>query len=144
MSSEYRESNESPGFLLWQVTNLWQKEIRMALEPLELTHPQFVLLFSCKWLNDREHGGVTQIQLAQYAKVDVNVTSQVLRTLEKRGLVARKPHPSDTRANVITVTAEGDALAGRAVREVEAADRAFFAGLGDDKGVLVGIMRRLI
>lgn len=144
MSSEYEESNESPGFLLWQVTNVWQKEIRRALEPLDLTHPQFVLLFSCKWLNDKGQGGVTQIQLAQHAKVDVNVTSQVLRTLETRGYIARNPHPTDTRAKVITVTPLGSELAVRAVKAVEASDRAFFGGLGDDTSKLMGLMLRLI
>ncbi|RUS46753.1 MarR family winged helix-turn-helix transcriptional regulator [Cohnella sp. AR92] len=143
MSSEYRESNESPGFLLWQVTNSWQREIRRALEPLGLTHPQFVLLFSCQWLNDREGTGVTQIQLAQHAKVDVNVTSQVLRSLEQRGYIKRAPHPSDTRAKIITTTASGSELASRAVRAVEAADRSFFSGLGEETGQLIRLMRRL-
>lgn len=52
---------------------------------LELTQPQFVLLHACLWLNehDEEGKGVTQVQIAQFAKVDVNVTSQVLRALEK-------------------------------------------------------------
>ncbi|GMK40634.1 MarR family transcriptional regulator [Paenibacillus sp. CCS19] len=144
MGSAYRDSNESSGFLLWQVTNLWQKEIRRALEPLELTHPQFVLLFSCKWLNEKQPDGVTQIQLAQHAKVDVNVTSQVLRSLEKRGLIARTPHPSDTRANAITVTKAGDELAVSAVKIVEAVDRSFFASLGDDRSQWNAMMLQLM
>jgi DNA-binding MarR family transcriptional regulator len=144
MSSEFNESHESPGFLLWQVTSIWQKDIRQALEPFELTHPQFVLLFSCHWLNDKNGGtGVTQVQLAQHAKVDVNVTSQVLRTLEKKGYVKRSPHPNDTRANVITITQLGSALALQAVQAVESADRAFFAGIGDQLGLLTGMLHQL-
>ncbi|WP_317970708.1 MarR family transcriptional regulator [Paenibacillus sp. CCS19] len=123
---------------------MWQKEIRRALEPLELTHPQFVLLFSCKWLNEKQPDGVTQIQLAQHAKVDVNVTSQVLRSLEKRGLIARTPHPSDTRANAITVTKAGDELAVSAVKIVEAVDRSFFASLGDDRSQWNAMMLQLM
>ena len=66
MSSEFTEATDSPGFLLWQVTTLWQRRIRQALEPFELTHTQFVLLFSCHWLTDKGgHRGVTQVQLAQ-------------------------------------------------------------------------------
>jgi DNA-binding MarR family transcriptional regulator len=144
MSSEFNKSEESPGFLLWQVTNIWQKEIRKALEPLELTQPQFVLLFSCQWLNEKEgDSGVTQVQLAQHAKVDVNVTSQVLRTLEKKGYVKRSPHPADTRANLITMTSTGSELALRAVHVVEAADRAFFAGIGEESGQLTRLLQRL-
>ncbi|WP_068776600.1 MarR family winged helix-turn-helix transcriptional regulator [Paenibacillus sp. FJAT-26967] len=144
MSSEFNDMQESPGFLLWQVTNMWQKEIRLALEPLALTQPQFVLLFSCQWLNGREYPqGVTQIQLAQHARVDVNVTSQVLRALEMRGLLNRSPHLTDTRAKVITLTPQGNELASRAVQAVEAADREFFAGLGADTDQLKQLLIQL-
>lgn len=144
MSSEFHDAEESPGFTLWQVTNLWQKAIRMALDPYELTHPQFVLLFSCKWLNERnDQAGITQVQLAQHAQMDVNVTSQVLRTLEKKGYIKRSPHPTDSRANVISVTAPGDEIASKAVQAVEAADRAFFSGLGSDVGRLNRLLRQL-
>jgi DNA-binding MarR family transcriptional regulator len=144
MDSRYRDEKESPGFLLWQVTNAWQRDIRRALEPLELTQPQFVLLFSCKWLNESQGTtGVTQVQLAQHAKMDVNVTSQVLRTLEKKGYVKRSPHPRDTRANVITTTPSGDELASRAVKAVEAADEAFFSGLGEDKDRFLLMLQQL-
>ncbi|MBW7453279.1 MarR family winged helix-turn-helix transcriptional regulator [Paenibacillus sepulcri] len=145
MSSEFKESRDSPGFLLWQTTNIWQREIRRVLEPLELTHPQFVLLFSCQWLNGKgSDGGVTQVQLANHAQMDVNVTSQVLRTLEKKGYIKRSPHSIDTRAKVITMTAPGNDLATRAVQVVEAADRAFFESIGDDKGQLIDLLLQLV
>lgn len=145
MSSEFNDAKNSPGFLLWQVSNVWQKSIRLALAPFELTHAQFVLLFSSHWLNDRsDDSGVTQIQLSQYAQVDVNVTSQVLRSLEKRGYIKRSPHPTDTRANVITPTPSGSELALRAVQAVEAADRSFFAIIGDEKERLIQLMLRLL
>jgi DNA-binding MarR family transcriptional regulator len=43
------------------------------------------------------------------------MTSQVLRTLERNGLVARSVDPADTRAHLLTVTARGAALVPRAV-----------------------------
>jgi hypothetical protein len=46
----FGKAEESTGFLLWQVTNLWQREIKKALERYELTHSQFVLLTSIHWL----------------------------------------------------------------------------------------------
>ncbi len=33
-----KKPEESSGFLLWQVTNLWQREIKKALEQYGLTH----------------------------------------------------------------------------------------------------------
>jgi hypothetical protein len=44
------KAEDSSGFLLWQVTNLWQREIKKALEPYGITHSQFVLMASIHWL----------------------------------------------------------------------------------------------
>ncbi|MHB1612185.1 MAG: MarR family winged helix-turn-helix transcriptional regulator [Sulfobacillus sp.] len=144
MSSEFNDAQDSPGFLLWEVTNLWQKKIRQALEPLALTHMQFVLLFSCHWLVSRGGGAdITQVQLAQYAHVDVNVTSQVLRVLEQKGYITRSAHLSDTRAKVIAPTPAGTELALRAVQVVEAADREFFSAMGSEREQFIKLMRRL-
>ena len=46
---------DSPGFLLWHATLRWQRTMAEALEPLGLTHVQFVLLASTWWLC--EHDG---------------------------------------------------------------------------------------
>jgi DNA-binding MarR family transcriptional regulator len=73
---------------------------------------------------------ITQTMLARHARLDLMMTSQVLRTLEGRGLLTRNPHPSDTRAKVLSLTNRGRALAWRAVPAVEAADREFFDALG--------------
>ncbi len=122
-------ADDSPGFLLWQVANLWQRQIRAALAPLGLTHVQFVLLASLAWLGD-DPGGVTQVRLATHAKTDIMMTSKVLRTLERKGLLRRTLHAADARANAIELTPEGQALSARAVHVVEAADAAYFEVLG--------------
>ncbi|GGR39100.1 MarR family winged helix-turn-helix transcriptional regulator [Deinococcus ruber] len=123
------EPGDSPGFLLWHATLRWQRQITAALEPLGLTHVQFVLLACNWWLNS--HGETpNQLRLAEQAGIDVKMTSQVLRALEAKGLTARTPDPTDTRAKRLQVTAKGALLAPRAVEVVEAVDHAFFqAGL---------------
>jgi DNA-binding MarR family transcriptional regulator len=123
------EANDSTGFLLWQVTALWQRAIAQALRPHDLTQVQYALLASLLWLSNRGEV-VTQARLAGHAKLDVMMTSQVLRALEARGLLERRAHPTDTRAKALRLTAAGRALAARAVPVVEGADTAFFAGLG--------------
>ncbi|MBR2565300.1 MAG: MarR family transcriptional regulator [Paenibacillus sp.] len=142
-SSRYKNPQDSPGYLLWQVTTMWQKEVRRVLEPLELTQPQFVLLHACLWLNehDVEGKGVTQVQIAQFANVDVNVTSQVLRALEKRGYITRARHQTDTRANIITTTPEGTKLAIEGMNLVEESDKNFFELLADRKDEYMDIMQ---
>jgi DNA-binding MarR family transcriptional regulator len=132
LATEFAEADQSPGLLLWQVTNRWQAAQRAALRPLGLTHVQFVLLASLTWL--RDGGTVNQRDLADHAVTDPMMTSQVLRVLEGRGLVERNDDPDDRRARSVTVTWEGRALANRAVVVVEACDREFFGSLEDEPG----------
>lgn len=127
LDSAYPTPDESPGFLLWQITNRWQSAQRAALKPFDLTHVQFVLLASLSWLDARRP--ITQRELADHAATDPMMTSQVLRVLEKHGLVERTPHPGDKRARSLTATRKGRILANRAVVAVEACDREFFRPL---------------
>ncbi|MFE9797799.1 MarR family transcriptional regulator [Streptomyces goshikiensis] len=117
---------ESPGFLLWHVTLRWQRDIAAALTPLDLTHVQFVLLACTWWLNGQGERP-NQLAVARQAGTDVKMTSQVLRTLEKKGLIEREVDPADTRAKRLRVTALGAKLAPRAIAAVEEVDARFFA-----------------
>jgi DNA-binding MarR family transcriptional regulator len=126
--SRFEQADASPGFLLWQVAITWQRAIRQALEPLGLTHAQFVLLASSVWLTrEKGHPPVTQRDIAAHARTDAVMTSEVLRALEKAGYLERLPHPDDARARRIEVTAAGRRLAKRAFPAVEAVDAEFFA-----------------
>ena len=138
LASTHAEADDSPGLLLWQVSNRWQAAQRAALKPLGLTHVQFVLLASLTWL--RSDGPVTQKQLAEHAATDPMMTSQVLRTLENNGLVRREAHPHDARARALSVTPAGADLANRANVAVEACDAAFFAPLGTSGGEFVALL----
>src|SRR3954451_567635 len=130
------EAGESPGFLLWRVTQRWQRSIVAALRPLDLTHAQFVLLMSTWYLGRGAGPGPSQREVADHAEADVMMTSQVVRTLEKRGLVTRGPDAADARVKRLKVTPAGAKLARRAQGVVEAADRDFFAGVRDQDALL--------
>ncbi len=129
------DPDESPGFLLWQVTLRWQREIASALAPLDLTHVQFVLLATTWWLNSRGTEP-NQLSLARQAGTDVKMTSEVLRKLEAKGLILRTVDAGDTRARRLRVTGRGAELAGRAVATVEAADATFFQATPDPSALL--------
>ncbi len=124
----YEKSSDSTGFLLWQVHNLWQREVRKQLIDLDLTHTQFVILANAYWLDLKEQL-VSQTAIARHAKVDVMMTSNILRTLEKKGLLTRKEHQTDTRAKLVELTDLGMKVLGKAVEEVESFDMAFFSKL---------------
>ena len=127
LPSRFAVAGESPGFLLWRISNAWQQRQRAALQPLGLTHVQFVLLASLVWLT--QHGDtVTQVDLAAQAQTDPMMTSQVVRALEARGLLARTTSAQDRRARVLAPTAAGTAPAAAAITIVEAVDAECFAG----------------
>ena len=116
---------DSPGCLLWRVTLRWQRLVATALSTMDLTHVQFVLL-ACAWWLNRQGEEPNQLAVARQAGTDVKMTSQVLRTLEEKGLIQRYADPADTRAKRVRVTARGAELAPRAIAAVEQADREFF------------------
>ncbi|MEP6646053.1 MAG: MarR family transcriptional regulator [Saprospiraceae bacterium] len=126
----FEKANDSTGFLLWQVTNLWQREIRKALEKLELTHSQFVLLASIYWLL-MQRKDVTQVILSDHTKIDPMTTSTVLRTLQKKGYIQRHEHHTDTRAKTVALTESGKKITKEAVKLVERFDSLFFSPLGN-------------
>ena len=141
LHSEFANADDSPGLMLWRVSNTWQAAQRAALAPFDLTHVQFVLLASLTWL--RSAAPITQRDLANHARTDPMMTSQVLRALEGKGLVRRAPHPTDGRAWALTVTRHGAALASAANGAVEAVDRTFFGRLEDDLPHFTDFLRRL-
>jgi DNA-binding MarR family transcriptional regulator len=117
--------SESPGFLLWHATLRWQRGISQALAPLDLTHVQFVLL-ACTWWLNQQGQRPSQIALASFAGTDVKMTSQVVRSLERKGYVERDVDRADTRALRLRVTRKGARLAPRAIAVVEQVDAEFF------------------
>jgi DNA-binding MarR family transcriptional regulator len=130
---------DSPGFLLWHATLHWQRRIKSALAPLGLTHVQFVLL-ACAWWLHEQGAEPNQQVLALQAGTDVRMASQVIRTLETKGLLERHVDPVDTRAKRLRPTPAGVELARRAITVVEQVDADVFGDAGDD---LLAALRRM-
>ena len=124
----FEKAEDSPGFLLWQATTLWQRGIRKALEPTDLTHSQFVLLASILWLS-MHNKEITQVTLSEHSRIDVMTTSTVLRTLAAKGFITRGEHATDTRAKTVTLTEKGQKTVKGAIVAVESYDHKFFSAL---------------
>jgi DNA-binding MarR family transcriptional regulator len=133
---------ESPGFLLWKISNAWQRAQRLALQPLGLTHSQFVVLATVTWYGASET--LTQARVAQLCGIDPMTTSQVLRALETAALIARTDHPTDPRAKQIAATRAGRDLARKAVVVVEETDAAFFAPVAGSGLQLIKLFQALV
>lgn len=127
----FKKPEDSPGYLLGQLTMLWQRKQKRVLDPLDLTHTQFVLLCALAWLS-RESDQVTQVDIANQGNADRMMVSKVLRTLEEKKFITRHEHPTDTRAKTIRLTPEGEKVLQKAIVCVETADLDFFDKLGTD------------
>ena len=135
--SRFAVPEDSAGYLLWQVTHLWQRQVEAALAELDITHLQFVLLAGIGWLT-RNGDLLTQVQLAEFCKIDVMQISQVVRKLEVKYLIERSAHPTDTRAKVLTLTLTGETTLEQALPLVEHLDMKFFSSC-DHTALLVAL-----
>jgi DNA-binding MarR family transcriptional regulator len=129
--SQFALPEDSTGYLLWQVVHLWQRQVELALTDLNLTHLQFVLLAGIGWLT-RNGDLLTQVRLAEFCKIDVMQTSQVVRKLELKEFVNRYAHPTDTRAKVLMLTPTGATILERALPLIENLDTTFFSRCHQD------------
>jgi DNA-binding MarR family transcriptional regulator len=121
---------ENLGFLLWQTTMTWQRQLNRALDEIDLTHTQFAIISALRSLL-KESNAVTQKAIAERSNTDTMMVSKVLRTLEKKGLVERKEHETDTRAKCIFLTEKGTDTFQNAFQITSAANQAFFSKVSD-------------
>ena len=128
--SQYADNHqESTGLLFARVYNAWHGRVKKALQKVELTHPQFIILTSLGYL-ELQQDLVTQVNLAAFSDMDVMTVSQVLKLLLKKGLVERREHPQDSRAKVVFLTDIGRERMNQALPLVEAIDQTYFGQLG--------------
>ena len=140
---QFKKPEESPGFLLAQVTMLWQRKQKRVLDQLNLTHTQFVLLSSLAWLS-KERDFVTQVDIANLSNTDRMMVSKVLRTLEEKEFVTRHEHKTDTRAKIIRLTQEGAEVLQKALIMVESVDLDFFSPIETNLEVFNKYILKLI
>lgn len=139
----FKRPEDSPGYLLGQLTMLWQRKQKRVLDPLDLTHTQFALLCALAWLA-RDSDKVTQVDIANQGNADTMMVSKVLRTLEEKKFITRHEHPTDTRAKIIKLTPDGEMVLQKAIICVEKADLDFFHKLGTDLTIFNSKMVELV
>ncbi len=141
--SIYETPEESPGYLLWRVSSQWRTAIESILKPLDLTHPQFVILATTGWLT-KNNEKVSQADIGKVAGLDPNTTSQILRGLEAKKLIKRV-RSLDERSKSPSLTKVGSEKLALALPAVERADTKFFDTLKTkESNELIKIFQKLI
>lgn len=130
-SSSFKKAEDSPGFLLWRASTLWRRAIEAVLKPLDLTHPQFVALATIGWFA-KTKTPITQAAISKHIELDPNTVSQILKSLEKKKLIARE-RTHDERSKNPTLTKSGAKRLSEALPAVENADAQFFSAVNLEK-----------
>lgn len=126
MSFSFKKPEDSPGFLLWRLTNQWQRMQRQALSKLGITHGQFVIMAGILWLSHNSAEEVSQNKVAQFIKIDKMSMSDLTAALLNKKLIERQQNESDKRAYTLKLTARGHELVKQAIPIVEGIDASFF------------------
>ncbi|MCW2583186.1 MAG: transcriptional regulator, MarR family [Klenkia sp.] len=82
---------------------------RPVLEPLGLTHPQYLVMLAL-W----QHGTLASKDLSRLLQLDPGTLSPLLKRLESAGLLRRDRDPRDQRNLALSLTERGRALRARA------------------------------
>jgi len=125
----FSEPEQNPGFLIWQVSMVWQRKLKTGLDMIGVTHAQFLLLAALQFLGTQKNI-VSQQDLARHCRIDKMMTSKILRTLQKKGLLTRKKNKMDTRAKTLTLSEEGEVTLGKALKITDKVDGDFLITLG--------------
>ncbi|MGF6768242.1 DNA-binding MarR family transcriptional regulator [Paraburkholderia sp. GAS199] len=94
------------GFVLWKMFHLYQREVDRVLSPLDLTHLQFTTLTLTAWLG-QDGDTVTLTSLVRHSDIHKVQLSQMLKSLEQKGMVIRTTSEADVRAKNIALTEAG-------------------------------------
>ena len=141
---DYSENAERiPGFLLWQVSKLWQRHLNAALKDLGYSSTQAIILGNIVRMTGQKRS-VTQITLSAATKVDPMTTSQAIRTLEKKKLIKRIVAEEDRRAFSIQPTTQGVKVTIEALQRIAQAHEEFFRPLENEINLFSYELQKLI
>lgn len=120
----FRGPDGNVGFLLRQAQHALRGAIDRELRELDLTAPQFSLLGIL-----HAEPGISGADAARDGMLTAQTTQELIVTLERRGLLERRPHARDARIRQVFLTADGEAAHAAAARRVRALEQRMVEGL---------------
>jgi DNA-binding MarR family transcriptional regulator len=111
---------------------------RTVLEPLGLTHPQYLTMLAL-W----QHGTLSVTAIGELLHLEPATVSPLVKRLEQSGLVTRARSTTDERLIEVSLTTAGRALRRRALK-VPAAMLARFGMSVDDLRATNAVLHRII
>jgi DNA-binding MarR family transcriptional regulator len=124
LRTSFAKAEDSPGFVLWKASNFLQRLHSACLKDLNVTPTQFSLMTCLVFLSQTEK--VTPSRIVAFTGMDKMMVSDLIKTLEKKGLLQKMPNPQDGRSFLVEPTSMGETVTNSAVHKIEAMDREFF------------------
>jgi DNA-binding MarR family transcriptional regulator len=143
IGERYRGVEGRSGYLLRQAWNAFHGAMESALRDHGLTGAQYAVLSVLA-----RDPGISGADLARACNTTPQAMNGVLATLERAGLVERRPHPTHGRILQVDLTGEGKRRLDAATPSVRALERTIEAGFEPGqvaavKDWLVSAARRL-
>ncbi len=132
-------SDETLSESFWSAARRLRETSQEVLVPWDITPSQ---LRALRILG--RHGTMRLSTMSEHLRIAPRSTTEVVDTLESRGLVERRPDPDDRRATLVALTEHGTSVldAIRAARGTEA-ERIFGRLSQTDRAHLARILRKL-
>ncbi|MBN8953185.1 MULTISPECIES: MarR family transcriptional regulator [unclassified Rhizobium] len=108
---------DSAAYLANQMAKAFARSLQQRAAKLGFSPGQFPILLEL-WSED----GLTQKQLLERVDIEQATMANTLSRMERDGLVERRPHPSDKRAQLIFLTDRATAMQAEAIEAAVAAD----------------------
>jgi DNA-binding MarR family transcriptional regulator len=126
------------GYALMHAAQTWRTEATIVLQPFELTVPQFLVVMALFRQARHDWPALKQTDVAVRLGMDANTASQIVRGLERRGLMNRPANPDDSRARALALTPAGLDRATAASAAVRAMNDTYFAVIPAEQLALLG------
>lgn len=125
---------------IMRVQQILLARLNATLRPFELTFPRYealMLLFLSR------HGALPLGKMGHRLQVHRTSVTNLVDGLEKTGLAARSPHPTDRRTTLATITEKGREVAESATRTLNAEEFDVAQLSKDELEMITGILEQL-
>lgn len=114
---------DSPTYLASQLARGFSRALQIRAARLGFSPGQFPILLEL-WSEE----GLTQKQLLERVDVEQATMANTLARMERDGLIERKPHPKDKRAQLVYLTDKARSMKDEALTAAAEADQSLFQG----------------
>jgi DNA-binding MarR family transcriptional regulator len=124
--TEAKNKNESLGFLIWQLSNFWQRNVNSLFLKHNLTHAQYAVLDAINSLSVNSKN-IAQSKICEFAGTDKMMTSKIISSLQEKKFTKRLENKEDLRSNSILITDQGKTVCLKAKSELKIFEAKFFS-----------------